>query len=222
MWAPDAIMGEDEKYYLFFPAPYRKINTMLIGVAVSESPSGPFIPRAQPIFGTHGIDPSVIRLSNGQWVLFTSGGPGGNIFVANIDAEFRNVSEKRTVVGLKKGYKEGPHALLYRKRLLVYYALSKNGRYSIQHADARKRTRPDLGFWNAGEVIAGFDGRTNHASVTEFKGRTWIFWHRHMEQYGTRWSRRRVVFSPTSRLLSGKQRVIRPIVGHNNSFFVRN
>lgn len=221
MWAPDAVQGENGKYYLFFPAPYKRIGRMLIGVAVSDSPTGPFKPRPKPIFGTDGIDPSVVRLGNGKWVLFTSGGSGGNIFVASIDKNFRKVSEKRMVFGLQDGYKEGPHALVYRKRLLLYYALSRKGGYSIQQAGANNRNRPNWGFWRAGESIASFDGRTNHASVAKFKGRTWIFWHRHMEPFGSRWSTRRVVFSPTKWLWWGRQRKIVPGVGRNNRFFVR-
>ena len=221
MWAPDAVRGNDGKYYLFFPAPYERIDLMLIGVAVSDSPTGPFIPREEPIFNTDGIDPSVVRLSNGQWVLFTSGGLTGSIFVANIDPEFRHVSQKRTVTGLKEGYKEGPHVLVYRRKLLMYYALSRNGKYSIEQAGANMWKRPDWGFWDAGQAVAPFDGRTNHASVARFKGRTWIFWHRHMERYSARWSRRRVIFSPTSWLWWGKQRTIRPVVGRDNAFYIR-
>ena len=218
MWAPDAVRGDDERYYLFFPAPYQNMTSMLIGVAVSDSPTGPFIPRTQPIFGTYGIAPSVVRLSNRKWLLFTSGRRSGSLYVANIDAKFRKVSHRRKVFGLKDGYKEGRHALVYQKQLLLYYALSRNGQYSIQQAGANNGTRPDWGFWDVGEAIAPFDGRTNHASVARYKGRTWIFWHRHMEQYGTRWSGRRVVFSPTSWLWWGKQRRIRPAIGKNEPF----
>src|SRR5690606_33751838 len=57
MWAPDAA-HKDGKYYLFFPAKdYDGI--FRIGVAVSDSPTGPFKPQPEAIKNSFSIDPAV-------------------------------------------------------------------------------------------------------------------------------------------------------------------
>lgn len=74
MWAPDAHY-KDGKYYFYFPhkedsdqpasqSPWRT------GVAVSDHPSGPFIPEPNYIQGTQGTDPAVFIDDDGQAYIF--------------------------------------------------------------------------------------------------------------------------------------------------------
>jgi len=77
MWAPDAAF-KDGKYYLFFPA--KKADDIFqIGVAVSDSPVGPFKPEATPIVGSYSIDPAVFKDDNGQYYLYFGGIWGGQL-----------------------------------------------------------------------------------------------------------------------------------------------
>ncbi|KAL8296274.1 hypothetical protein RB597_005625 [Gaeumannomyces tritici] len=57
LWAPDAAT-RDGKYYLYFPA-RDKQGIFRIGVAVADSPEGPFAPDPEPIRGSYSIDPAV-------------------------------------------------------------------------------------------------------------------------------------------------------------------
>ncbi len=59
MWAPDAAF-KNGKYYLYFPAK-RPDGIFQIGVAIGDSPSGPFVPEPQPIKNSYSIDPAVFR-----------------------------------------------------------------------------------------------------------------------------------------------------------------
>ncbi|HPG11711.1 MAG TPA: glycoside hydrolase family 43 protein [Chitinophagaceae bacterium] len=59
MWAPDAA-EKDGKYYLFFPAKDHS-GIFRIGVAVSDSPSGPFVPQPEAIKESFSIDPAVFK-----------------------------------------------------------------------------------------------------------------------------------------------------------------
>lgn len=59
MWAPDA-NEKDGKYYLFFPAKDHE-GIFRIGVAVSDSPVGPFMPQPEAIKGSFSIDPAVYK-----------------------------------------------------------------------------------------------------------------------------------------------------------------
>lgn len=77
MWAPDAAR-KDGKYYLYFPA--KKADGIFqIGVAVSDSPTGPFIPEPKPIDGSYSIDPAVFEDANGSFYMYFGGIWGGQL-----------------------------------------------------------------------------------------------------------------------------------------------
>lgn len=77
MWAPDA-NEKDGKYYLFFPAKdYDGI--FRIGVAVSDSPVGPFKPQPNPIKGSFSIDPAVFRDEDNAYFMYFGGLWGGQL-----------------------------------------------------------------------------------------------------------------------------------------------
>lgn len=206
MWAMDVIQGEDSLYYMFFPAPKYGAD-MRIGVAVSATPGGPFKPRPFPIPGKHGIDPSVIQLPNSEWAVFTS--QRGQIYVQKTNKEFTWASKPRIISGLKEGYKEGPHAEYREGSLFLFYAVSREGEgYIIRQARAKNPDHPEWGFWFASLAIGHFDGRTNHAFNVQFDSTEWMFFHRHMEEPGERWARRKVVFTRASFRQDG---IIRPV-----------
>ncbi len=76
MWAPDAARKGD-KYYLYFPAKDKQ-DIFRIGVAVSDSPTGPFAPLEKPIPGSYSIDPTVFE-DNGEHYLYFGGIWGGQL-----------------------------------------------------------------------------------------------------------------------------------------------
>lgn len=77
MWAPDAAY-KNGKYYLFFPAKgYDGI--FRIGVAISDSPVGPFIPQPEPIKGSYTIDPAVFEDDDGSFYMYFGGLWGGQL-----------------------------------------------------------------------------------------------------------------------------------------------
>ena len=77
MWAPDAA-EKDGKYYLYFPAK-DKDDIFRIGVASANTPTGPFVPEAEPIKGTYSIDPSVFQDDDGSYYLYVGGIMGGQL-----------------------------------------------------------------------------------------------------------------------------------------------
>lgn len=77
MWAPDAACKAGQ-YYLYFPA--KKADGMFqIGVAVSDSPTGPFTPQPAPIEGSYSIDPAVFADDDGEYYLYFGGIWGGQL-----------------------------------------------------------------------------------------------------------------------------------------------
>ncbi|MBG9377205.1 glycoside hydrolase family 43 protein [Panacibacter sp. DH6] len=77
MWAPDA-QEKDGRYYLFFPAKDHD-GIFRIGVAVSDQPTGPFIPQPQPIENSFSIDPAVFKDDDGSYYMYFGGIWGGQL-----------------------------------------------------------------------------------------------------------------------------------------------
>ena len=59
MWAPDCV-EKDGKYYFYFPNGPKSGRGFAVGVAVADSPEGPFSLEPEPIKGIMGIDPCVL------------------------------------------------------------------------------------------------------------------------------------------------------------------
>ncbi|NRS88409.1 hypothetical protein HNQ02_001323 [Flavobacterium sp. 7E] len=77
MWAPDAAT-KDGKYYLYFPAK-RANGIFQIGVAISDSPVGPFIAEPEAIEGSYSIDPAVFCDDDGSCYMYFGGIWGGQL-----------------------------------------------------------------------------------------------------------------------------------------------
>lgn len=77
LWAPDCAR-KNGKYYLYFPLK-DKNDIFRIGVAVSEKPEGPFVPKNDPIKGSYSIDPAVFEDANGDHFMYFGGLWGGQL-----------------------------------------------------------------------------------------------------------------------------------------------
>jgi hypothetical protein len=77
MWAPDAAR-KDGRYYFYFPA--KKADGIFqIGVAVADSPVGPFKAQPQAIAGSYSIDPAVFEDDDGSFYMYFGGIWGGQL-----------------------------------------------------------------------------------------------------------------------------------------------
>lgn len=181
MWAPD-VVKKGSTYYMFFP------HKSKIGVATSKSPDGKFKARETKIENSTGIDPSVI-LIDGQWYLYTSRkGPGdtrNEIYVSKLDNEFKRAGKPIKISGLKEGYKEGPHVYKRGDTFYMLYARVGDGGYRLELA---KSKNPTKSFISAGEAVPRFQtsnhgsAPTNHGSIVDFKGKSYVFYHRHLNK----------------------------------------
>jgi hypothetical protein len=77
MWAPDAA-HKNGKYYLYFPAKAFD-GIFRIGVAVSNSPTGPFIAQPEAIKDSFSIDPAVFEDEDGNYYMYFGGLWGGQL-----------------------------------------------------------------------------------------------------------------------------------------------
>lgn len=77
MWAPDAAY-KNGTYYFYFPVKDKE-DVFRIGVATSNSPTGPFKPQAQPIANSYSIDPAVYEDEDGTHYMYFGGIWGGQL-----------------------------------------------------------------------------------------------------------------------------------------------
>ena len=171
-WAPDCI-ARNGKYYFYFPADDQ------IGVAVSDSPTGPFKDAlGKPLIGRNeagirSIDPNIFIDDDGQAYLY-----------------FGNSHDRVAVVKLKKDMitRDGPIQVLevknyhegiwvHKRQGLYYFSYpSYKGDLTanlLEYSVAKSPTGP---FEYKG-VILDNRSRNVHGSITEFKGKWWLVYH---------------------------------------------
>ena len=76
MWAPD-IAKKDGKYYFYFPAKDQN-DVFRIGVAIGDSPAGPFLADSNPIKESYSIDPALFE-EQGKYYMYFGGLWGGQL-----------------------------------------------------------------------------------------------------------------------------------------------
>lgn len=76
LWDND-VATKDGKYYLYFSMK-DKNDIFRLGVAISDTPYGPFIPQEHPIKGSYSIDPCVFE-ENGKYYIYFGGIWGGQL-----------------------------------------------------------------------------------------------------------------------------------------------
>ncbi|MGE4586082.1 MAG: glycoside hydrolase family 43 protein [Mangrovibacterium sp.] len=69
---------QNGRYYLYFPLK-DKTDIFRIGVAVSDKPEGPFVPREAPLKGSYSIDPCIFCDHDGSHYMYFGGLWGGQL-----------------------------------------------------------------------------------------------------------------------------------------------
>lgn len=193
VWAPSAIY-RNGKYYLFFAAnDLQKTDTFQggIGVAVSNSPGGPFADAlGKPLVGAfhngaQPIDPMVYQDDDGQVYLYYGG--QGHCNVAKLSGDLKHVVPMDDGMEFKEitpaHYVEGPFMI---KRSGTYYFMWSEGdwgdsSYGVAYATSSSPTGP---FQRAGKILSSDPSIANgpgHHSVLQVPGKDewYIVYHRH-------------------------------------------
>ena len=192
-WAPDCVMANG-KYYLFLPVDRTKI-----GVAVGDSPAGPFkdaIGKAlldnavSPEAGAEPIDPAVLLDDDGQAYLYfgcrqpmvarldaaLTAVVGPLQTVPLLDAQGRPVPQaapgKDPV--LPAGYGEAPFVFKREGKYYFVYSTGWGPECTLVYAIGRHPTGP---LTYAGKVMNHVACVTHHGSVVAFKGKWYVLYH---------------------------------------------
>lgn len=175
MWAPDCI-ARNGKYYFYFPARGKDASARgsRVGVAISDTPVGPFKPEAKPIDGVVGIDPNVLIDKDGQAYLLYS---LNRIFIAKLKQNMLELDSPSAVIELPKvGLIEGPFLFERNGTYYLTYPHVQNKTERLEYATGSSPTGP---FKWAGVIMdeSPTGCWTNHHSIVEFKGQWYLFYH---------------------------------------------
>ncbi len=178
MWAPDAIK-RNGKYYFYFPTRVKDANAgesgFSIGVAVADSPEGPFKPQPEPIKGITGIDPNVFIDKDGQAYLYWS---RNEIYGAKLEGNMLELASKpKTFTELpQKGHIEGPFVFERKGIYYMTYPHVANNTERLEYATANNPLGP---FTHQGVIMdeSASGTWTNHHSIIKFQDQWILFYH---------------------------------------------
>ncbi|WP_435207599.1 family 43 glycosylhydrolase [Micromonospora sp. bgisy143] len=184
-WAGQ-VVARNGKFYWYVPVTARATNSMAIGVAVADSPTGPFRDAiGRPLVGNGEIDPTVFIDDDGQAYLYW-GNP--NLWYVRLNADMISYSGSATKIplttagfGTRAGnasrptlYEEGPWVY---KRNGIYYNVFAAECCSefIGYSTATGPTGP----WTYRGTVMPRQGAsfTNHPGVIDFNGGSYFFYH---------------------------------------------
>jgi beta-xylosidase len=189
-WAP-ALAARNGKYYFYFSVGPQGRTPARIGVAVGDSPAGPFKDSGKPLLtggnGFEAIDPVVFNDPKSGKSYFYAGGSAGStlrIFEMNPDM----VSFKREIkVKTPPKFTEGPFVHL---RNGTYYLSYSHGSYRNSSYSAHYATSgTPYGPWRYGGPFLTSDARhkgPGHHSVIQGPGkdRWFVVYHRYNNAEG--------------------------------------
>ena len=168
MWAPDCAY-KNGIYYLYFPAK-DKTGQWRIGVATSTVPEGPFIPEANYIIGTNGIDPSCFMDDDGQAYLYF-----GQALVAKLKDNMKELAEPpREIDYGATNFREG---VWMHKRNGIYYYSYVDYKSTVDHGFYSMGDNPYGPFAYKGGINKPIRKAQDHHSIVEYKGVWYYFYH---------------------------------------------
>lgn len=172
MWAPDC-NKRGTNYYFYFPMNFK------VGVAISDSPTGPFIAEPASIPGANAIDPCIFIDDdpNQTPYLYYGGGTGDSLRYMRLKNDMVTPDSGTTfITGLSTTYKEG--AFVFKRNGIYYltYPDSISGSEEIRYATGSSPAGP---FTVRGTILDRWtdDCWTSHHSIVEYLGQWYLFYH---------------------------------------------
>ena len=188
MWAPDCV-ERNGKYYFYFPStPAGAMRGFGVGVAISDSPEGPFVCEPEPIKGINGIDPCVLQASDGNAYIFWGAGR-----CAKLKPNMKELADDTPKEKVKWGDREfemmGVNCLkdLPNRQAEGPFAFEANGWYYLTYPYVREKTEV-LGYAMSKNPMGPYEYKgiimaehpncwTNHHSIVNYKGQWYLFYH---------------------------------------------
>ena len=212
------VTRKDGKYYMYFPLK-DKNDIFRIGVAVSDSPTGPFIPEPDPIKGSYSIDPAILE-EDGKYYMYFGGLWGGQLQrykdnkalesaylpegkevaiparVVRLSEDMLEFAEEpKPVVILDEEGKpltaDNPYRFFEASWMHKY-----NGKYYFTYSTGDTHylcyaigDNPYGPFTYKGVILTPVVGWTTHHAIVEYGGKWWLFHHDSVPSGGKTWLR---------------------------------
>ena len=179
LYAPDC-MYKDGKYYLYY---CLANNTQTEGVAVSDSPTGPFLNGQNINLGEHRqIDPAVFVDDDGQgyyiWGQFSAK-------IAKLKSNMTEIdlSTIKNNIITEKGHFFHEGVYMIKRKGIYYLVYSHMGRCGMPTCIGYSMSKSPMGPYKYGGVIIDNNhcdpgNWNNHGSLVEFKIQWYVFYHR--------------------------------------------
>ena len=181
-WASQVVEKNGKFYYFTTVQAGEPYTGKAVGVAVSDSPTGPFVDAiGKPLVhdkmtdnGARGwwndIDPTVLIEGDEAWLCWGN----GTCFMAKLKPSLTELDGEIKVINLPR-FVEGPW--LHKKDDLYYltYASMGRGRETIAYATSKSMEGP----WEYRGVLTGEaeNSFTIHPGIIEYKDKWYLFYH---------------------------------------------
>ncbi len=189
-WAP-TLFTNNGKYYFYYSVGPQNPTASRLGVAVGDSPSGPFVDSGKPLFvggnGFEAIDPMVFRdPESGKVFLYAGGSAGAKLRVWELNPDL--VSFAREIpVETPTNFTEAAFMHYHEGRYYLSYSHGgwRHSSYSVHYASSASPTGP----WSYHGAILASDavrkGPGHHSFLKDPVSGEWlIFYHRWENQTG--------------------------------------
>lgn len=176
MWAPDCV-EKGGKYYFYYPNAPKKGFGFQVGVAVADSPTGPFVPEQESMKGVSGIDPCVLRASDGSSYIYWSGMGLRGVKLADNMLQTEGPSYRLDEDFPRgNGLKEGPFVFEREGRFYLTYPWVQDKTECLAYGMSDSPLGP---FKFTGIIMEESQSGcwTNHHSIVQYKGQWYLFYH---------------------------------------------
>lgn len=182
-WASQVIEKDGKFYYYVTAMAGEPYNSRVVGVAVGDSPTGPFVdPIGKPLVtddmtdnGARGwwndIDPTALIDDNGQaWLSWGN----GTCFLAKLKPNMVELDGEIQVLDMPR-FVEGPWLSKRNGTYYLTYASLGEGAENISYATAPSMEGP----WTPQGELTGTaeNSFTIHPGIIDFKGKSYLFYH---------------------------------------------
>lgn len=167
-------------YYLIFPN-----GASSIGVAVSDSPEGPFTDHiGRPLIDKNTpnsnvqwcFDPGIFIDDDGQVYCYFGGGGPGNARVIKVNSDMKSVNGSAVTIDAPNFFEA---SYMHKRNGIYYFSYSTTTSAGLT-IDYMTSSDPMTGFQHRGTILGNpwnNLGNNNHHSIVEYQGQWYIFYH---------------------------------------------
>lgn len=174
------VIQKDNKYYWFVSVSHATKEGKAIGVAVSDSPVGPFRDALGKALITHdmlpkskdekaNLDPSVIVDDDGAAYMFWG---NGMCYFCKLTQDFSGIDGQIEIIDLLN-FEEGSHIHKYNDKYYLAYGYEMPEKVAYAMSNSIKGPWKFMGILND----VPFNCETNRPCIIEFKGKHYFIYH---------------------------------------------